>query len=111
MGIRTRALYKANDKKGLKKIAKEYGETVKALDVFAAAQKDLWMRENKAFGWEVQEVRIGGIRARLLTCKDRLLAYLGGKIEKIEELEEELLHSQYGFGYHLYHETYGPSNL
>ena len=27
------------------------------------------------------------------------------------ELEEELLHSQYGFGYHLYHETYGPSNL
>ncbi|MBQ7769889.1 MAG: hypothetical protein IJ373_01750, partial [Clostridia bacterium] len=111
LGIRTRALYKANDKKGLKKIAKEYGETVKALDVFATAQKDLWMRENKAFGWEVQEVRIGGIRARLLTCKDRLLAYLGGKIEKIEELEEELLHSQYGFGYHLYHETYGPSNL
>lgn len=112
LGIRTRALYQAGDKKGLKKIAKEYVETVRALDVFTAAQKDLWFKENKPFGWEVQEVRIGGIRARLLSCKDRLLDYVKGKIEKIEELEEKLLDSGgYEFGYHLYHETYGPSNL
>ena len=111
LGIRTRALYKAKDMKGLKKIAKEYAETVKTLDVFAAAQHDLWFRENKPFGWEVQEVRIGGIRARLLSCKKRLLDYVSGKIDIIEELEEELLDSGYGFGYHLYHETFGPSNL
>ena len=73
----------------------------------------MWMHENKAFGWEVQEVRIGGIRARLNTCKDRLQAYLSGKLDCIEELEEDVLPNEdrNGFMYHMYSETFGPSNL
>lgn len=113
LGIRTRAAYKAKDNKALKSLLKDYARAVKALDVFAAAQKDLWMRENKPFGWEVQEVRLGGVRARLLTCKERLQAYLRGDLEQIEELEEEVLPNldRNGFMYHMYTETFGPSNL
>lgn len=113
IGIRVRAAYKAGDKTAMKVLVKDFGKAIKALDVFAAAQKDLWMHENKAFGWEVQEVRIGGIRARLNTCKDRLQAYLSGKLDCIEELEEDVLPNEdrNGFMYHMYSETFGPSNL
>ena len=49
------------------------------------------MKENKAYGFEVQDIRIGGIMTRLLHCADRLDAYLRGEVGEIEELAAELL--------------------
>ena len=34
---------------------------------------------------------MGGLILRVLSCKEKLEAYLSGKIEKIEELEEDIL--------------------
>ena len=42
-------------------------------------------------GFEVHDGRLGALIMRLESCKDRLLAYANGEIEKLEELENEIL--------------------
>ncbi len=91
LGVKTRSAYKAGDKKALKALVKEYARLEKQVKLFYACFKKLWFAENKPFGWEVQDVRLGGLRQRLSYCKARLQEYLGGKIDRIEELEIELL--------------------
>lgn len=49
------------------------------------------MHENKAFGFEIQDIRIGGVMTRLLHCAERLDRYVDGLDERIEELEAEQL--------------------
>ena len=49
------------------------------------------MKERKTFGFEVQDIRIGGLLQRIKRCKRTLENYLDGKIDKIEELEQEIL--------------------
>ena len=48
-------------------------------------------KENKPQGWEIQDARLGGLIRRIKTCRERLQKYLTGRIEKIDELEEEIL--------------------
>lgn len=47
--------------------------------------------DNKAFGYEVIELWLGGLLKRLESCRKRIQAYLQGEIAQIEELEVELL--------------------
>ena len=91
LGVRTRRAYLAGDKDGLTKIAEDYTETIRRLDVFHQAFCHQWHKENKPFGWEVQDARLGGLMQRLKTCHQRLCAYISGELERIEELEEEIL--------------------
>ncbi len=63
-------------------------ERVKAMRDCLEAQ---WMRENKVFGFEVQDIRFGGLVRRLMTAKNRIQDYLDGKIAKLEELEIDRL--------------------
>ncbi|KNZ55090.1 hypothetical protein VP01_276g10 [Puccinia sorghi] len=54
--------------------------------------RDLWMSMYKPFGWEVLELRYGGLRARLESMHERLQGYLesmedGEGAVRIEELE------------------------
>ncbi|WP_195574485.1 beta-N-acetylhexosaminidase [Paenibacillus sp. 1001270B_150601_E10] len=51
----------------------------------------LWMETNKAQGWEVLDIRYGGIMARLSTASDRLLDLVEGRVDQLDELEEERL--------------------
>ncbi|GJN90362.1 hypothetical protein Rhopal_003373-T1 [Rhodotorula paludigena] len=55
--------------------------------------RDNWMSMYKPFGWEVLDLRYGGLLARLETMHKRLVAYLDpedSSVTKIEELEVEL---------------------
>ena len=52
----------------------------------------LWRSENKPFGFDVYDVRTGGMKARMETAIKRLTAYVNGETDKIEELEEEKLY-------------------
>ena len=89
---KTRALYEAGDKEGLRALAKnDYAETCLLLEKFYHAFRRQWYRINKTFGFEVQDARLGGLKCRLLSCKERLLEYADGKISAIAELEEPLL--------------------
>ena len=51
----------------------------------------MWETENKPYGFEIQDYRIGGMLKRMEHCRKRLEAYISGSIDKIEELEETLL--------------------
>ena len=91
LGIRTRAAYLSGDKKAAKALSTDYDAALERLDAFYAAYEQQWMHENKPQGFDVVDLRIGGQRQRLLHCKDRLLAYAEGRLDRIEELEEPVL--------------------
>ncbi|MEC3884006.1 beta-N-acetylhexosaminidase [Halobacillus sp. HZG1] len=50
-----------------------------------------WMKVNKPFGWEVLDIRYGGLMARIRTAIRRLSDYLRGHIPDLPELEEARL--------------------
>lgn len=91
LGIRTRAAYLSGDKKAAKALSTDYDAALERLDAFYAAYEQQWMHENKPQGFDVVDLRIGGQRQRLLHCRDRLLAYAEGRLDRIEELEEPVL--------------------
>ena len=94
LGVRTRAAYQDEDKKALKELIKDYTKVEKALAAFYEAFKTLWFTENKPHGFDVQDIRLGGLMQRIRSCKARIKDYLAGKLDKIDELEEELLEYQ-----------------
>lgn len=91
LGVRTRDAYHKNDKDALLSIANDYKKTWQAVERFHKAFSILWARENKPFGFEVQDQRLGGLIQRLKSCRKRLMDYATGKISEIPELNEKLL--------------------
>lgn len=91
LGIRTRAAYLSGDKTAAKALCSDYDTAVERLADFYAAYEQQWMHENKPQGFDVVDLRIGGQRQRLLHCRDRLLAYAEGRLDRIAELEEPVL--------------------
>ena len=64
---------------------------MKILKKFIASFKELWNKDNKPFGLELHEMRLGGLLLRLESCREVLKDYLAGKIDKIEELEAPVI--------------------
>ena len=92
LGLRTRNAYVEGNKEALKAIAeKEYTLAIERTHVFHKIYQDWWMSENKPQGFEVQDLRIGGVIQRLESCKERILSYCSGELESIPELEEPVL--------------------
>ncbi len=91
MGVRLRKAYKLGDKSIIGQICGELDITISRIGEFYKNFRALWMRENKPFGFEVQDARLGGLIMRLNSCKERLKEYADGKIDKIDELEEKKL--------------------
>ena len=54
-------------------------------------REELWQEEFKPNGYEVLDVRMAGVEARLKSARRRIRDYLDGKIPSLEELEEERL--------------------
>lgn len=50
-----------------------------------------WLKTYKPFGWEVLDIRYGGVVSRIDTAIYRLKQYLSGEITSIPELEEKRL--------------------
>jgi len=91
IGVKTRKAYKAGDKDALRSLICEYKKLSKKLGVFYKALREQWYTDNKPFGFEVQDIRIGGLIRRVASCTERLELYVDGKLDKIEELEQEIL--------------------
>ena len=92
LGIRTRELYAKGDKEGLLALAEgEYTSFEAKWTAFYEAFRTQWETVNKTYGFEMQDVRLGGLLARMKNCKRRLLDYVAGKTERIAELEEPVL--------------------
>ncbi len=86
------AAYRQKDRTELLRLAEEViPQTLLRLDAFAEAFQAQWLRENKPFGFEIQQQRLGGLRLRLVYARGRILAFLSGQTERIDELEVERL--------------------
>ena len=92
LGIKVRRAYQENDREELRRLAdNEYAILPVLLKKYASAFEKQWMKDNKSYGFDVQDIRLAGVRARLESCRKRIYGYLDGSIDSIEELERELL--------------------
>lgn len=90
LGVRIRKAYKANDKEELNDCLLRMEKAAGLMHNYYEKFKTLWFKDNKPFGFELQDTRIGGAIFRLEQCILRLQAYVDGKIDCIDELEVEL---------------------
>ena len=89
---RTRKLYEASDWQGLRALAEnEYTELLPRLENFYRAYRKQWYTVNKSYGFEIQDIRLGGLSRRIENCKELILSKVNGEIPQIEELENKLL--------------------
>ncbi len=92
LGARTRALYEAGDKDGLRVLANtDYASFPEKWEAFYEAFCEQWDIVNKPYSFEVHDIRLGGLLQRMKHCRCRLLRYCDGKLDRIEELEEPVL--------------------
>ena len=87
---RLKQAYRTGDRQKLSALVEgEFPALRDLLDGFHNAFRAQWHRTNKPFGFEVQDIRLGGLKARLDTAELRLHQYLAGELEHLEELEQE----------------------
>ena len=90
-GVRLKAAYDAKDRDALRSMMAECDELAERLRALRDSHRAAWMEYHKAFGWEIHDLRYGGLILRFETAKSRIGAYLDGVIDRIEELEETRL--------------------
>ena len=92
LSLDLRDAYRSGDRVELAYIAQSrIPDIVEQLDIFIEAFRNQWYRENRTFGFSVEELRLGGLRERLISTASRVQGYLDGEYAKIEELEQPLL--------------------
>ena len=90
-GVRLKDAYDKGDKEALADMAKECDVMQEKLSLLRSSHRKAWLTYNKPFGWEVLDIRYGGIASRIDTAKYRILSYLNGDCDAIEELEADRL--------------------
>lgn len=93
LGIELYQAYHADDRDQLRSY-KDWvlPALIDEIDDLRKLHRQLWMEINKPLGWEVLDIRYGGLLARLDTTILRLEDYLNGRVDRIDELEQERLY-------------------
>ncbi|MHA6481911.1 family 20 glycosylhydrolase [Paenibacillus sp. strain BS8-2] len=92
VGIELKRAYDGGDKAELKRIALDVLPAIsQGVMELRAAHRAQWLGMFKPFGWEVIDIRYGGVVSRLDTAAMRLIDYADGHLDRIEELEQERL--------------------
>ncbi|MFC4075816.1 beta-N-acetylhexosaminidase [Salinithrix halophila] len=108
LGIRLKKAYEAGDRETLGRLAEEeIPELYRRVESLRHAHRAQWLETMKPFGWEVLDIRYGGLLTRLESTGSRLVGYLKGEVQRIEELEEKRLF----FDSHQPSEGVGKANL
>lgn len=92
VGVRLYKAYKDGNRAVIDKIANE--ELVllaQYVEELRKSSREYFFEIYKPIGWEVTDIRYGGLSARCESVRVRLNDYLSGKADRIEELEEERL--------------------
>ena len=97
---RTRQAYASGDNAQLDEVIGRYTKMIKLTEKFYKAFRKQWYTENKPNGFEVQDLRLGGLMQRMAACRDRLTDYRTGTISSIPELEEPIVPFTEGLGLH-----------
>lgn len=92
LGLDIVTLYREERRKELSEIAQTVLPALhKQVDELRIAHRTLWMKTYKPFGWEVLDIRYGGLMARLASAEQRIFDYAEGRESQLEELECERL--------------------
>lgn len=91
LGQITRNAYHSGNKEALEALLEVYDELLERLEIFYQSHRSRWMKENKAQGFDIQDIRLGGLIRRVKDCRQTIEDYVNGRIAQIEELEEPLL--------------------
>ena len=92
IGNRLRRAYTEGDRVVLEEVRKAVPDMICRLDTLHSIFRQNWLRENKIFGFDVQDIRFGAQRARLLYTEEVLGQYLSGETDSIPELEAPSLY-------------------
>ncbi|HIW74575.1 MAG TPA: beta-N-acetylhexosaminidase [Firmicutes bacterium] len=93
IGLDLKEAYDRQDRPALRKLAEEtLPELICRVDVLREAVRVQWLRENKSFGLDVQEIRLAGVRARAEEALRSVTDYLEGRLDEIEELAQDRLY-------------------
>lgn len=90
-GVRLKEAYDEKDTATLALLYKECDKIMARIAALRLAHRNAWMQYYKSFGWEVFDIRYGGLMQRFDTTKMLLGLYIRGIIAKIDELEEDRL--------------------
>jgi len=90
LGIRSRKAYKSGN---VKELIERYKKCEELLEKFYNAICERWKKDEKPFGFEIIDIRIGGVKRRLMHCRRKLEQFDRGEINKIDELEIEILNT------------------
>jgi hexosaminidase len=91
-GVKLKETYDNKDKKQVEALKNQIIPLRDMVDDLRIKHRILWLSTSKPFGWEILDIRYGGVITRLNTANDRVSDWLDGKIEQIEELDEERLY-------------------
>ena len=91
LGYRTRIAYNKKDNFQIYIIIEEYLLVETKLEIFYQKFRELWYKENNPNGFDVHDIRLGGLKQRLKSCRERLMDYVEGNIVNIPEFEENIL--------------------
>lgn len=93
IGCRLKKAYDEGDKTLLKEYAeKRLPELYDRYVKFYECHRSLFYSQNKAFGFEIFDIRHAAVMNRIKTAEWRLKQYLDSKVEKLDELEETRLY-------------------
>jgi hexosaminidase len=82
---------KAGDRGAARELAALAAETAGQVEMLASAWQALWFSTNRPNGYEVIDLRLGGLMARYRSAMRRMTEFAEGKIDDIPELTEERL--------------------
>ena len=87
-----KSAYDRSDRAALKDISQNVipGIICNLTDMKSSREK-IWMNDAKPFGYEILDIKIGGVITRLKSTGYRIDNYLNGNVLRLEELEEERL--------------------
>lgn len=92
LGIKTRRAYRENNLSELARLSREeYTALLTLIPGYIDAFRAQWDGENKPHGFDLQDLRLGGLLQRIASCKRRIEDYVAGRVESIPELCDEVL--------------------
>ena len=92
LGMCIKSAYDRSDRAALKDISQNViPEIICNLTDMKSSREKIWMNDAKPFGYEILDIKIGGVITRLKSTGYRIDNYLNGNVLRLEELEEERL--------------------
>ncbi len=91
LGKNLREAYKADDKNRLSELLKEIYVAIDKAKALHRAFRKQWLAEAKPHGFDVQDIRMGGMIGRMTSCAERLNDYLNGELKELPELNETII--------------------